>query len=80
MTLMIGLHHSFLEMSKNCWPRFRVRNSRYLLILRLKFLFNILNGGRVHMAQLLRNFKGELRKVLQKVTKGWGEGVQNGET
>jgi hypothetical protein len=35
-------------------------------------------GGGVHMAQLLRNFKGGLRKVLQKVTKG-GEGVQNGE-
>jgi hypothetical protein len=34
--------------------------------------------GGVHMAQLLRNFKGELRKVLEKVTKG-GEGVQNGE-
>jgi hypothetical protein len=34
--------------------------------------------GGVHMAQLLRNFKGGLRKVLQKVTKG-GEGVQNGE-
>jgi hypothetical protein len=31
------------------------------------------------MAQLLRNFKGGLRKVLQKVTKGGGEGVQNGE-
>jgi hypothetical protein len=27
MTLMIGLHHFFLEMSKKCWPRFRVRNS-----------------------------------------------------
>jgi hypothetical protein len=26
MTLMIALHH-FLEMSKKCWPRFRVRNS-----------------------------------------------------
>jgi hypothetical protein len=26
MTLMIGLHH-FLEMSKKCWPRLRVRNS-----------------------------------------------------
>jgi hypothetical protein len=37
-----------------------------------------LGGGGVHMAQLLRNFKGGLRKVLQKVTKG-GEGVQNGE-
>jgi hypothetical protein len=30
MTLMIGLHHFFLEMSKKCWPRFRVRNSKYL--------------------------------------------------
>jgi hypothetical protein len=28
MTLMIGLH-PFLEMSKKCWPRFRVRNSTY---------------------------------------------------
>jgi hypothetical protein len=27
MTLMIGLHHFFLEMSKKCWPRIRVRNS-----------------------------------------------------
>jgi hypothetical protein len=27
MTLRIGLHHFFLEMSKKCWPRFRVRNS-----------------------------------------------------
>jgi hypothetical protein len=27
MTLMVGLHHFFLEMSKKCWPRFRVRNS-----------------------------------------------------
>jgi hypothetical protein len=27
MTLMIGLHNFFLEMSKECWPRFRVRNS-----------------------------------------------------
>jgi hypothetical protein len=27
MTLMIGLHHFFLEMSKKCWPRFRVRDS-----------------------------------------------------
>jgi hypothetical protein len=32
MTLMIGLHH-FLEMSKKCWPRFRVRNSTIALIL-----------------------------------------------
>jgi hypothetical protein len=30
MTLMIGLSTSFfLEMSKKCWPRFRVRNSTY---------------------------------------------------
>jgi hypothetical protein len=27
MTLMVGLHHFFLEMSIKCWPRFRVRNS-----------------------------------------------------
>jgi hypothetical protein len=27
MTLMTDLHHFFLEMSKKCWPRFRVRNS-----------------------------------------------------
>jgi hypothetical protein len=27
MTLMTGLHHFFLEMSKKCWPRFRVWNS-----------------------------------------------------
>jgi hypothetical protein len=32
MTLMIGLHHFFLEMSKKCWPTFRVRNnSRHFL-------------------------------------------------
>jgi hypothetical protein len=30
MTLMIGLHQFFLEMSKKCWPRFRVRNSTLL--------------------------------------------------
>jgi hypothetical protein len=30
MTLMLGLHIFFLEMSKKCWPRFRVRNSTYL--------------------------------------------------
>jgi hypothetical protein len=30
MTLMLGLQHFFLEMSKNCWPRFRVRNSTCL--------------------------------------------------
>jgi hypothetical protein len=29
MTLMIGLHHFFLEMLKKCWPRFRGRNSTY---------------------------------------------------
>jgi hypothetical protein len=29
MTLMIGLHHFFLEMSKKFGPRFRVRNSTY---------------------------------------------------
>jgi hypothetical protein len=38
MTLMIGLHHFFLEMSKKCWPRFRARNSitsfRFFLKLR----------------------------------------------
>jgi hypothetical protein len=28
------------------------------------------------MAQLLRNFKGGLRKVLQKVTKGGGRGFK----
>jgi hypothetical protein len=27
MTLKMGLHIFFLEMSKKCWPRFRVRNS-----------------------------------------------------
>jgi hypothetical protein len=27
MTLMLGLHHFFLEMSKKYWPRFCVRNS-----------------------------------------------------
>jgi hypothetical protein len=32
MTLMIGLHHFFLEMSKKCWPRFRVRNSTYHVV------------------------------------------------
>jgi hypothetical protein len=29
MTLIIGLHHFFLEMSKKCWPKFRVRNFTY---------------------------------------------------
>jgi hypothetical protein len=33
MTLMIGLHHFFLEISKKCWPRFRFRNSTEKILL-----------------------------------------------
>jgi hypothetical protein len=29
MTLMTGLYNFFLEMSKKCWPRFRVGNSTF---------------------------------------------------
>jgi hypothetical protein len=45
MTLMVGLHHFFLEMSKKCWPRFRVRNSTPLIsfILNIKQAFDYLS-------------------------------------
>jgi hypothetical protein len=33
MTLMIGLHHFFLEISKKCWPRFLVQNSTEKILL-----------------------------------------------
>jgi hypothetical protein len=34
MTLMIGLHLFFFFSQKKCWPRFRVRNSKYEIVLR----------------------------------------------
>jgi hypothetical protein len=39
MTLMVGLHNFFLELSKKCWPRFRVRNSTYIIVVGAIIIF-----------------------------------------
>jgi hypothetical protein len=61
MTLMIGLHQFFLEMSKKCWPRFRVRNStlldRYSMIVTI--LYDQIGRGkyllRIHSSPNIEN-------------------------
>jgi hypothetical protein len=65
---MIDLHNSFLEMSKKCWPRFRVRNSTYIICFKIK------NPPTLHSTSKIQPTTSPtfVFSVFESVRKTWG--------